>query len=756
MELLNNCRDYAHKYYGDLLSAAEKSLADTLFEQAEQSSNDQEQRIYYEAMQQLRARSDEMHDCFRQEQQHIFQLFAAGQDFGEQDNSSVSLSDLTLVNREELEDELAISVIVSKAVSRNSEQLWKLNRRLAALRGGRPVSDEHNPFGPAAVCHALQLAIHQLELESKSRFVIYKHLGKIFIVSFSKALTALNDNLSQQGILPNLRFSVTSAAATEGSDTAVATSLPLGDEGGSDTKNLETNTAIESQASITNQQQIFAAIRSLQAETGPREGGVNLEGLTTDGSTGSADTFVPVDYALALSAVQQSQDFLHAVAINKPLSAEQVEERVVKQLQKHSNPDAHHKMASSDANTVDLVGIIFRYILDDENLSDTVKSVLSHLHTPYLKLSLMDASFLDNYQHSARVLLNSMAEVGGRWVMDDNDRAVLPKLKAIVETILKGFVDDVTIFDQLLEDFLRFRENIEKRSKMVEKRNTESQQGMERLEISKQRALDEIDGRLQQSAIPEASQHIMRKPWADFLAFNLLRHGEDSLTWGAALKVVDGAVWSIEQGKTLDSKEDFRRRQTELDKTIQDGLASIGYDTDAAAILLGCLKEAQELAYHDVVMGGTGEHSSGTPPPAVSSSPVVAKSGQIKAAVNTKELKSAGQLAATASVKKQLQREKPKLSAQEQQVADTLENIAFGTWFDFQREQGVERLKLAWYSRVTSHFMFVNRAGIKQAVETHSDLAKGIAAGAISIVNPEKRSFMERALGVVLDRIKRK
>ena len=216
---------------------------------------------------------------------------------------------------EELEDELAISVIVSKAVSRNSEQLWKLNRRLAALRGGRPVSDEHNPFGPAAVCHALQLAIHQLELESKSRFVIYKHLGKIFIVSFSKALTALNDNLSQQGILPNLRFSVTSAAATEGSDTAVATSLPLGDEGGSDTKNLETNTAIESQASITNQQQIFAAIRSLQAETGPREGGVNLEGLTTDGSTGSADTFVPVDYALALSAVQQSQDFLHAVAI---------------------------------------------------------------------------------------------------------------------------------------------------------------------------------------------------------------------------------------------------------------------------------------------------------------------------------------------------------------------------------------------------------------------------------------------------------
>lgn len=750
MELLNNCRDYAHKYYSDLLLAAEKSLADKLFEQAEQSSNDQEQRVYYEAMQQLRARSDAMHDCFRQEQQHIFQLFSAGQNFGRQDHGDVNSSDLTLVNREELEDKLAISVIVSKATSRNSEALWKLNRRLAALRGGRPVSDEYNPFGPAAVCHALQLAIHQLELESRSRFVIYKHLGKILIVSFTKVLTALNDNLSQQGILPNLRFSMAYNTAAASAEPAPAISLPLGDESGSDTKHLETNTATESQSSITNQQQIFTAIRSLQASTGlrqARDGGANLKGLATDGTAGNTDTFAPIDYALALSAVQQSQEFLQAVARNKPMSAEKVEERVVTQLQKQSHPDAHHKMANSDANTVDLVGMIFRYILDDENLSDTVKSVLSHLHTPYLKLSLMDSTFLDNYQHDARVLLNSMAEVGGRWVFDDSDRLVLPKLKAIVETILQGFVDDVTIFEQVLEDFLRFRENLEKRSKMVERRNAESQQGMERLEISKQRALDEIDNRLQKSAIPDVSQNSMRKPWADFLAFNLLRHGEKSLTWGAALKVVDGAVWSIEQGKTLDRKEDFRRRQADFDQTVQEGLASIGYDSEASSVLLSCLREAQELAYHAVAINKNEKRDHDG-----ARSAVIDSTSSSLASAN-RENPTASVVAKTAR-KKPLQREIPKLNTKEQQVADTLQNIAFGTWFEFQREHSVERLKLAWYSRVTSHYMFVNRAGIKQTVEFHSDLAKGIAAGSISIVNPEKRSFMERALGAVFGRLK--
>ena len=69
-----------------------------------------------------------------------------------------------------------------------------------------------------------------------------------------------------------------------------------------------------------------------------------------------------------------------------------------------------------------------------------------------------------------------MAEVGSRWVKDEKDRTVLPKIKTAVETILKGFVDDITIFNRLLEDFLRFKDNLENRSRMVEKRNTEAQQ----------------------------------------------------------------------------------------------------------------------------------------------------------------------------------------------------------------------------------------------------------------------------------------
>jgi hypothetical protein len=96
------------------------------------------------------------------------------------------------------------------------------------------------------------------------------------------------------------------------------------------------------------------------------------------------------------------------------------------------------------------------------------------------------------------------------------------------------------------------------------------------------------------------------------------------------------------------------------------------------------------------------------------------------------------------------------LTAKEKEIADALSDIAFGTWFEFSRGGEIQQLKLAWYSRVTSHYMFVNRAGIKQAVETHDDLARGMASGEIVMVVPEKRSFMERALGAVLGKLRLK
>ena len=50
--------------------------------------------------------------------------------------------------------------------------------------------------------------------------------------------------------------------------------------------------------------------------------------------------------------------------------------------------------------------------------------------------------------------------------------------------------------------------------------------------------------------------------------------------------------------------------------------------------------------------------------------------------------------------------------------------------------------------------MFVDHTGVKQAVETQYDLAKGMCAGNIRIAEPTRKSFMERALEAVFDKLK--
>ena len=711
MEILTRCRDLALPFYGNLLRSTQQTLRDRLFEQAEKGGSNQDQRIYFDAIQRLNDSAAAMQNAFDSQLEHSYRQFLRGHDDDELAPVPLS-SNLALVAREQLEDELAVSMIVSRANTQYAESLWKLNRRLAVLRGGKKVMDDSNPFGPAKVGLALRQAMNALEVEQKARIFIYKHIGKLLLAVFGKVFNSLNDTLIDGGVLPNLKF-VINRAEDEGPAEESAGSEPeASSEAAADT--LDQKRLVNS---------IIAQFRAHTAHTGPRLQtltGISYGGLQA-GRDGAKENFRPDDYALILSALQQAPDFHAEPALQQPLPIAEVEQRLFAQLSQQADPSERHQLAERDADTVDLVGMVFRYMLDDPKIPDVVKSLLSHLHTPYLKLAILDPTFLENQQHTARVLINRMAEVGARWVTDEKERVVLPKLKAVVETILRGFGDDASLFERLLEDFSRFREGLDKRAQMVEKRNRSAQEGIERLAVAKQRAAAEIDSRSKGFTVPDSLQQLLRKPWTDFLAFNFLRNGEKSLSWKAALKVVDGVLWSVRDDGGR-SREEFQRYQQQLEQSIAEGLRTIGYDSEAGEELLAALREAQEKAYQ------------GQPVVAPAAQP---NDEQPQKAVPESELTPA------------------EFSAEEQGYADMLrEKVSFGALFEFDRPgQRPLQCKLAWFSRVSAHYMFVNQAGIKQVVETLPNLVRGLCAGTVRIVEPERRSFMERALTAILNKL---
>src|SRR5690606_19813706 len=414
MDVLARCRDLALPFYGNLLRSAQNSLRERLFEQAEKGGSNEDQRVYFDAIQRLNQSAQTMQDVFEAQLEYSFRQFLIGID--EDEVVAPQTAALSLVAREQLEDELAVSMIVSRANTHYAEPLWKLNRRLAVLRGGKKVVDESNPFGPAKVGLALRQAVSELEIEHKARIFVYKHFGKLLLAVFGKVFASLNDALIDGGVLPHLKFTI--SRADDAAPPAPTSSEAPAEE--ADQRRLVNS--------------IIAQFREHTATGGPRLQtltGVSYGGLQA-GRDGARENFRPDDYALILSALQQS---LSGAALQQPAPIASIEKKLFAQLGKHANPDARHQLAEHDADTVDLVGMVFRFMLDDPKIPDVVKSLLSHLHTPYLKLAILDPGFLENQQHNARLLINSMAETGARWVTDEKERVVLPKLKSIVETI---------------------------------------------------------------------------------------------------------------------------------------------------------------------------------------------------------------------------------------------------------------------------------------------------------------------------------
>lgn len=710
MELLARCRDLALPFYIELFDTSLPLLRDHLFQQVERAGSLREQQRYLSAGQALDTFFPVMAANFTAALQAGFDRFAAGE--APVAPADAARGDLKLVERDELEDELAVVAIVSRAVTQQSEGLWALNRRLALLTGRERVTDDENPFAPAMVGHALRQAMTALDCELPVRIALYKLLGKRFLAVFGHVLGDLNELLREAGVLPELRYEVRyERHPTREADADICSAAADPAAGA-----VPPGPALPSAASQMQQQRLLRKVvhelRARARQAGPRvasASGTSYGGLAADDAAGP-HTFDAVDYALILSALQKGAA-LQARA--EPAPIEGVERQLFAELKERARPDGPHRLAEEDADIIDLVGLLFRELLDDRELPDTVKALLSHLHAPYLKLALLDDALLSSPAHPARQLLDRMADIGGGWGVDAHDKVVLPKLRSVVDRILAEFDDDAELFAELLADLEQFMEGVERRAALVARRSRDAEAGGERLQEARQRAAAAAAERLRGRQLPVHIERLLREPWTDFLAFNYLRGGEQGLAWRSALKVIDGVLWSIE-GSARDPAE-FARHRAQLERSLAEGLRTIGYASAASERMLAALREAQELA------------ARGTPVVAEVVAPAAepaAPRGERRRNLDVRRI-----------------------------ADDLLQRADFGLTFEF-REPGTSprQLRLAWFSHVSRNYMFVNQAGVKQQMLTLGQLATAIKAGSVRLVE-ERPTFMARALDTILRRL---
>jgi hypothetical protein len=203
-----------------------------------------------------------------------------------------------------------------------------------------------------------------------------------------------------------------------------------------------------------------------------------------------------------------------------------------------------------DQLTIELVTMVFDYVLDDRHISETVKAELARLQIVAIKAALLDRTFFARRAHPMRRFLDQVAEVASDPdVATDEQSKFLAGLRGIVDYLVHDFTDDLTVFNVAQETLEKLiAEDAQRREKEIEPTTAELVR-KEEAEIAHHTALAEIKRRATRRTpgfVREFLYHWWTKTLVD--AYMKSREGDDS--WTHRLGVVDALVWSVAPLKT--------------------------------------------------------------------------------------------------------------------------------------------------------------------------------------------------------------
>ncbi|MFK8019610.1 MAG: DUF1631 family protein [Pseudomonadales bacterium] len=673
-------------------------------------------------------------------------------------NKSVGVDDLQLVDQAAWEDDLAISILASRAESASAQTLWALNQRLAVLCGGRVNEDKDNPMGPIALAKTLQVAITEFDITEKAKSSVYAQFNASVLNHVETFLVSCNDLLAEKGILPNLKYSLakTDGAIQKGPSANSDSAL----EEPQEPQDLSNDNLVPQhwQESMLAEQQLLDAIIKWQLQnlaiknTGITGAGVSL-GALFSANAGAGEQFTSTDYVSVLNNLQEARKMqLEGGVVAVPSSVMDFQKEFVDGLSDYAAEAANDmKVPAADAGTIDLVGTIFNQILEEETLCSKVKALLSHLHTPFLKIALIDRSFMQEADHPARLLLNELAEAAAYWISEDDDKfKVYDKIYQVVHRTVDDFDDDIEFIDQLREDFANFAERLQKRVQLAEKRSSQAEEGMDKIEVAKKKAAELFQRRADAKSIPIAACDILEQTWVDFLVFVFLRFGAESETWKTAVMMLNQAFVrvhaslltgddelasdAVEAELTQESGESSAARAiAKIDQQLREDILELGYAEQDVANMFLLIEKASAVRPEDEWRE---KH---------------ANRGEVKEKIVNPGIDIGApevdvSLQSDIKLEFEISQLDDDLDEKEQHLRETLRSIAYGTWFEWVTPEGGidKKLKLAWYSSMSDNYMFVNQAGVKVLVETLNNLTRSVHRGHIRVININNESFMER------------
>ncbi|WP_339486609.1 DUF1631 domain-containing protein [Pseudomonas sp. EL_65y_Pfl2_R95] len=728
-------RDKAAQQLKQALQALFDNADDTLFEMADRASSNGEQNAFFEAMRDLRLKRKNVEREFLQA---IFESFSTLNQYSigkPPALDSVSFDSLSLVQNDELEETVAVDAMVAKVLSRDSQALGHLTTRLNALVS-RKLDDKSNPLGPASLCADFLSACASLGVEIRVKLIILKLFEKFVLVDLDQLYAEANQQLVAAGVLPELKTAPLRRPSTHGQAASRSTMGEVGQQ----------QASAPGEFAEQDVQEVFSALQDLLSQA--RGSMVHRQAPVDAMPITSNDLMRLLSHMQQRAPMQANNDFVLRDQLDQLLSrasAKSGKKRIVGEV---------------DEDVINLVSMLFEFILDDRTLPDSLKALIARLQIPMLKVAVLDKTFFSRGSHPARRLLNEIAAASLGW--GDQDTAqrdnLFQKIEQIVQRLLNDFVDDPQIFAELLSDFMAFTVDERRRSELLEQRTRDAEEGSARSELARKQVEQALNERLLGKKLPEVVVRLLQEGWSNVLTLTCLKHGTQSEEWAAALATMDDLIWSVEPHADPEARLRLLELVPGLLKALREGMTSAAFDPFATSEFFSQLEMLHVHAFQrfkrimaEPALTANKEQNqalldAGIEVPLLEVPPI----DEPEVAPMVEVVEEIVLLAPGETEVPQAEIALP----DDDEMLPKVDALRVGSWVEFlEDDEHKLRCKLAAIIKPTGKFIFVNRTGMKVLEKTRMALAIEFRRNAIRLL--DDALLFDRALESVIGNLRR-
>jgi hypothetical protein len=696
---------------------------------------------------------------------------------------------LSLVGYDQMEEKMMLDRFAARLRNAVEEHFPDLTQLLAVALKVPGLGDRQNPFHPIHYCSALGEAVEALGFKGDQRIAVIKAYDDALARPLGEMYGELARQLRQQGIEERTGAASAFKNSMAGfRNTFVAAGRPS--QGGGSAGAITGATAEQLLSALYQRMKVpmvgpaqVGAVPIAPATgmpTGPLFERAELATPVAPGAAGYANTGVaapspamavasgtPVQFAAidpgllaSINEVQRLNALAAVAARSGSASAVAISERDEAQLRAHV---AERATKQIDKLVIELVGMLFDRIHQDKHLPGEIKTALSRLQFPIMKVALSDSDLFVSPLQPARRLMDRIASTAIGWIPEgEENQRYLAEVNRAVDTVVVAINEGPSIFEKALEEFEKYLAEERGRDDdpvVRAKRALEEAENREVMSINAaigiRRAFDGVQ-------LESYLREFLLDAWVKVMVTATMRERSQPDYARKFRDMVPDLVWSVQPKINPDDRKRLVKTIPAVLNTLREGLQLIEYAPTQTQEFFTRLmsSHAQAVKALEVAYGAAppvdaaalkqrlDEVKIEEPPPPTSGEThehltIPASAIQSAAAANQAEV---NMLDSPPTVAPEEMIPIERLS--DEQIDQMIEHWERGSWFDLYTGQQVERVRLRWISPRRNFYLFTSAETGKAHSLAPLVLRGYVRAGRIRAA--EQSPLFERAVGEVM------